>query len=163
MRRVASCLHVKLADVASGTLSRPLAVFRSSDGKEWVTTSIGPVSGPQQFPPTMDHALSECVVVAVADGLTATGARSVKVTGLTVAPLVSAVVARSLDLRVTSAMVTPFGIPAMTFVDLVWLGGHEQGGVIDVVNQTYGGDLQSADDGLVAQVTDAVARRLAGI
>ncbi len=163
MLHLATCLGTKLAAVASGTLSGPTAAFRSPDGKEWLTASIGPVPASWPFPPPLDNAFAGCAKASVAYDLAAHGSRSVQVVAVGDAPLASSVVPRSLDLRVTARFLTAFGVPGTTFVDLVWLAANREGAVIDLVDQAFTGDLSSADEGLVAQATDAVARHLAGL
>ena len=161
MRRLAACLGTKLSAVASGTVSGPTVAFRSSDGKQWLTASIGRISVAATFPPPVTPALAACVQVAVVNDLAAHGVRSLPVDGVARMPPISPVATRSLDLRTTADIVTARGAEGTAFVDLIWLTGGHRGEVLDVVDVAVAGDLSSADNGLVAQVTDAAARQLA--
>jgi hypothetical protein len=59
--------------------------------------------------------------------------------------------------------VSPFGASETTFVDLIWMRGSRLAAVLEIVDESFSGDPQMADGGLVGQATDAVARRITGL
>ena len=160
MPRVSRCLGVKLAAIAGGALRGTGPVFASSDEKEWVTASVGAADALVAMlaqPPSA--ALMACVAQSVE--LEGVGARRSPPTVTWIrsfAPLLP----HSLDVRVTSHEVIPNGIVETSYVDLVWIADDHAAALFDVVDLVFPGDLPSADDGLIAQVTDAVGRRIAG-
>jgi hypothetical protein len=103
-----------------------------------------------------------CSAAAVVQDLTASGFGSVSAHAVFLDRRFSAVLSRSLDLRV-AADATVFGLPGTIIVDLVWIANNRAIAVLDVVNEVFHGELQSADIGLIDQVTDGVARRIAGL
>jgi hypothetical protein len=103
-----------------------------------------------------------CAGAAVVQDLVATGFGSVSVRAVSAARSFSSIVARSLDVRVSTS-VTVFGVTGAVFVDLVWLAGDRTAGMLEIVTQAFKGDLQAVDDGLIAQATDAVGRRISGL
>jgi hypothetical protein len=157
---VAKCLGVKLADVAGRSLAGTVRVFRSSDSKEWVTASDGPGAvPPTTLPPSPDGALRLCMASAVAQNLAAFGFSSVSVRTVTVVGAVSSLTPRALDIRTTTDA-RVFGTRVATTVDVVWMTSRDRAAIVTIVDEALPGDLMSADVGLVAQATDAVARRL---
>jgi hypothetical protein len=158
MSTVAKCAGVKLEALVGGTLQGPTTVFRSGDSKEWVTAALGPASG-RELPPPRDARLAICAAASVVQSLSASGLRDVAVRGLTVVPLTSSVPRASLDLRITTTSVA-FGAPLTTFVDVIWLAQESKAAIIAVVDLAVPGDLNTPDDGLLAEVTDAAARRI---
>jgi hypothetical protein len=102
-----------------------------------------------------------CSAAAVVADLNASGFGSVAARSVSVIVNFSSIVPRSLDLRVSSD-VQVFGVRGTVFVDLIWLANDQAAAVLDVVNQAFKGDLQAADQGLIAQASDAVARHISG-
>jgi hypothetical protein len=163
MPRLANCLGVKLEAVTAETFRVGQPTFRSQNGKEWLTGSAGPATAGRgrSIPPPADAALRWCAAAAVAQDLTANGFGPVSVRAVSMVGGFSAAIARSLDVAVT-ARVSVFGLSGTMFVDLVWIATDRAAAVLDVVDEVFHGDLQSADHGLVDQATDAVARRISG-
>jgi len=162
MSQAADCLGVKLDALAGGALQNASPVFRSPDSKEWVTAAAGPAEAlTHGLPSARDLRITLCTAAAVADGMTGRGLDDVAVRGITVVPTVSAAAERSFDLRVT-VNAAVFGTPITDFVDVVWMARGPRAALLAIVDQSTAADLQTADDGLVAEATDAAARRIAG-
>jgi hypothetical protein len=103
-----------------------------------------------------------CAAAAAAQDLMASGFESVRVRTVSATAGFTSIVPESLDVRVSTA-VRVFGVPGSVFVDLVWIANDHAAAVLNVVNQAFADDLQAADQGLIAQATDAVGRRISGL
>jgi hypothetical protein len=99
---------------------------------------------------------------AVVGDLSASGFGSVTARAVSATAGFSSIVPRSLDVRVSSD-VEVFGLRGTVFVDLIWVANNNAAAVLDIVSQAFRGDLQDADDGLIAQAADAVGRRISGL
>jgi hypothetical protein len=164
MPRLAACLGVKLAVVSGDALREWGPVFRSADSKEWLTGSAGSPTTVRgaSIPPPLGGRLGGCAAAAVAQDLVAAGFGGVRVGMVSTIAGSASIVPRSLDVRV-STHVKVFGVTGNVFVDLVWIANNHAAAVLEVVNQAFSGDLQAADEGLIAQATDAVGRRISGL
>jgi len=161
---LAACLGMKLGALGGDALRQSGPVFRSADSKEWLTGSAGSAATVRggSVPPAPNGALRICVAKAVVQDLVASGFGSVTVRAVSAMTGFSSIVARSLDVRV-STNVTVFGVTGVVFVDLVWLADNRTAATLEVVTQAFKGDLQAVDDGLIAQAADAVGRRISGL
>ena len=163
LKRLATCLHVKLHAIAAETLQGPTEVFASADRREWVTAAAGPALGftwPTFSTEVQTTAFTACATRAVTEDI-ASSHRPAGMAAVSVAPDSNTVASHAIDLRVSVPTATIVG-PATIYVDTVWITGGSYAAVLDVTDEVLPGDLKSADQGIVDQASDAAARRISG-